>query len=83
MTKRIALLGATGSVGRQALEVLEKLKGIADYELVFAACSERGEELYRRFAGDENMTVISNADVRAEGKAEYVASTECLNFVAA
>ena len=81
MTKRIALLGATGSVGRQALEVLEKLKGIADYELVFAACSERGEELYRRFAGDENMTVISNADVRAEGKAEYVASTECLNFV--
>lgn len=81
MTKRIALLGATGSIGTQTLEVLEKLKGIVDFELVFVACSSRGKELYSRFADDEKITVVSDVASGLKGKASEVTSTECLNYV--
>lgn len=80
MTKRIALLGATGSIGTQTLDVLEKLKDKSDFELVFAACSTRGEQLYRRFASDEKITVVADGTIKSEGKAAKVNSTECLNY---
>lgn len=80
MAKRIALLGATGSIGTQTLEVLEKLKGIVDCELVLVACSSRGKELYSRFADDESVTVVCDGAPDIAGKAASVTSTECLNY---
>ena len=57
MKKRIAILGATGSIGRQVLSVIGD-----DYEIALVSANVNGELLAREFFGYKTpVTIISNS----------------------
>ncbi len=67
MPKRIALLGATGSIGRQTLEVVENLGGCCRIVALTAGVNrELLEQQVRRFRPE--LAVLSEPDAAAELK---------------
>ena len=77
MKKRIAILGATGSIGKQVLEVIGE-----DYELVLVSANEHGEVLAKQFAHLKNLTIVSNShyEIPSNDNNIHIFSTECLNY---
>ena len=64
MAKRIALLGSTGSIGRQTLEVIENLgKGYRVVALTAGSNSRELEQQVRRFR--PGLAVLSNIEAAA------------------
>ena len=77
MKKRIAILGATGTIGRQVLDVIGD-----EYEIVLVSAYSQGALLREEFSGAENLTIVSNScyEVPASDKNIHIFSTECLNY---
>lgn len=62
MKKRIAILGATGSIGRQVLSVLGD-----EYEIAMLSANVNGELLSKEFFGYKNpVTIVSNSNYKVE-----------------
>ena len=76
MKKRIAILGATGSIGRQVLEVISD-----EYEIVLVSADKQGALLSEQFSNTDNLTIVSNSqyEVSSNDKRIHLFSTECLS----
>lgn len=76
MKKRIAILGATGSIGRQVLSVIGD-----DYEIALVSANVNGELLAREFFGYKTpVTIISNSSysVQENDKNSHIFTTSVL-----
>lgn len=77
MKKRIAILGATGSIGRQVLSVIGD-----EYEIKLLSANVNGELLAKEFFHyREPITIVSNSkySVSSEDSNIHIHSTECLS----
>lgn len=76
MKKRIAILGATGSIGRQVLDVIGN-----NYEIALVSADKQGELLAREFSCAKNVTIVSNSNykVPANDNNVHIFSTDCLS----
>ena len=76
MKKRIAILGATGSIGKQVLEVLGD-----EYEIVLVSADKQGALLSEQFSQAENIKIVSNSqyEISPLDKRTHVFSTKCLS----
>ena len=66
--KRVAVLGASGSIGGSVLDVLDRYGEELGLEIVLLSARSRGRELYDRFR-DRKVTVISDDNFGAHGTA--------------
>ncbi len=76
MKKRIAILGATGSIGRQVLNVIGD-----EYEIALVSANVNGELLSEEFFGYETpVTIISNSvyEVRQNDRNNHMFTTSVL-----
>ena len=76
--KRVAVLGASGSIGGSVLDVLDRYGEELGLEIVLLSARSRGRELYDRFR-DRKVTVISDDNFGAHGTAAHVKGTEALS----
>ena len=76
--KRVAVLGASGSIGGSVLDVLDRYGEELGLEIALLSARSRGRELYDRFR-DRKVTVISDDNFGAHGTAAHVKGTEALS----
>lgn len=77
--KRVAVLGASGSIGKSVLDVLARYGEEFGLETVLLSARSNGRALYDRFAA-ENVTVISDDNFGAHGRAVHLKGTELLSL---
>lgn len=77
--KRVAVLGASGSIGKSVLDVLARYGEEFGLETVLLSARSRGRALYDKFAA-ENVTVISDDNFGAHGRAVHLKGTELLSL---
>ena len=58
MSIRVAVLGATGSIGRQSLQVLSEMKEYG-FKIVLLSAYRNSKELVKKFGFDKELTIIS------------------------
>ncbi len=75
--KRVAILGASGSIGGSVLDVLSRYGEELGLEIAVLSARSNGRTLYEKFA-DKNVTVVSDDIFGAHGKAVHVRGTEIL-----
>lgn len=76
MMKKIAILGATGSIGKQVLDVLGD-----DYQVALLSCNQNGMQLRDAFSNQSGVKIISNSsyEVAPCDRNEHVFNTNVLN----
>lgn len=77
--KRVAVLGASGSIGGSVLDVLARYGEELGLEIALLSARSRGRALYDRFSA-ENVTVISDDNFGAHGRAVHLKGTELLSL---
>ena len=77
--KRVAVLGASGSIGKSVLDVLARYGEELGLEIALLSARSRGRALYDRFSA-ENVTVISDDNFGAHGRAVHLKGTELLSL---
>ena len=78
MSINVAVLGATGSIGRQTLEVLSAMK---EYGVrpVLLACAHNSAELIKKYGDRRDITVISDRGSGIAAAAKEYVGTDLLN----
>ena len=78
MSINVAVLGATGSIGRQTLEVLSAMK---EYGVrpVLLACAHNSAELIKKYGDRRDITVISDRGSGIAAAAKEYLGTDLLN----
>ena len=76
MMKKIAILGATGSIGKQVLDVLGN-----DYQIVLLSANQNGASLRDAFCHLNGVKIVSNCpyEVSLEDNNEHIFDTKILN----
>ena len=77
--KRVAVLGASGSIGGSVLDVLARYGEEFGLETVLLSARSRGRALYDKFA-DKKVTVISDDNFGAHGRAVHLKGVELLSL---
>ena len=77
MSIRVAVLGATGSIGRQSLQVLSEMKEYG-FKIVLLSAYRNSKELVKKFGFDKELTIISEYPSGIAADCRELTGTELL-----